>query len=60
MNQTLTFTYTILFSVLSGCSVVADKQHKTNVCSNDWYDLVERQIPAGDGLGHGPDIGSTE
>jgi len=61
MNQKLTFTYSILlFAIVSGCCVNADKQGNTQVCSKDWYALVEKQIPTGDGLGHGPDIGSSE
>ncbi|MGE4049127.1 MAG: MliC family protein [Acetobacteraceae bacterium] len=29
-------------------------------CSRSWYEAVERQLPTGDGFGHGPDIGSDE
>ncbi len=61
MNQTLTLTFsTLFFAVISGCSAIEDKQHITNVCSNDWYAVVEKQIFTGDGRGHGPDVGSTE
>jgi hypothetical protein len=45
---------------MSGCTVIKDKQHKTNLCSNDWYAFVEKQIFTGDGRGHGPDIGSIK
>jgi len=61
MNQTLTVTFTILFfAIITGCSVLEDKEHNTNVCSDDWYALVEKQIFTGDGRGHGPDVGSIE
>ena len=58
MVTTQTFSYSFLFfAVLTGCSVITDNHNKTIVCSNDWYALVEKQIPTGEGLGHGPDIG---
>lgn len=30
------------------------------LCSDSWYQWVERQLPTGDGQGHGPDRGSEE
>jgi|GEM_PF-825513 len=29
-------------------------------CSEQWYEFVEENIATGDGLGHGPDVGSSE
>jgi hypothetical protein len=43
-----------------GCAVPEDNSDGKNLCSSDWYSLVEKQIPTGDGEGHGPDPGSTE
>lgn len=37
-----------------------DNGARKSLCSSDWYSLVEKQIPTGDGAGHGPDPGSTE
>jgi hypothetical protein len=30
------------------------------LCSDSWYQFVEEQVSTGDGLGHGPDLGSDE
>lgn len=29
-------------------------------CTDGWYEFVESVIPTGDGMGHGPDVGSEE
>lgn len=61
INQTLIFTFFALFLVaITGCSDIDGKKSNTNVCSNDWYDLVEKQIFTDDNRGHGSDVGSTE
>ena len=43
-----------------GCATSEDDGVRENPCSSDWYALVEKQIPTGDGQGHGPDPGSAE
>jgi hypothetical protein len=44
----------------SGCIENNTSHAGQQVCSNDWYLLVEKQISTGDGQGHGPDLGSIE
>lgn len=44
----------------SGCIENKESNTGQQVCSNDWYLLVEKQISTGDSQGHGPDLGSTE
>ena len=44
----------------TGCMTSGDDGVRQGPCSSDWYALVEKRIPTGDGHGHGPDQGSTE
>lgn len=30
------------------------------ICSNEWFTKIERELVTGDGQGHGPDLGSLE
>jgi len=41
---------------VTGC---AQQQHEPD-CSSEWQQFVERTVTSGDGMGHGPDIGSEE
>ena len=43
-----------------GCTTTSDLSLKTQPCTSEWYQQVEKQITTGDGLGHGPDPGSAE
>ena len=43
-----------------GCTATSDLTLKPQPCTSEWYKQVEKQISTGDGLGHGPDIGSPE
>lgn len=74
LNQTSTNQYknklTKLFSYLGTkalfillCVYVvacSDTQPQKQVCSEAWFEKVDRQITSGDGQGHGPDLGSLE
>ncbi|RLA19054.1 MAG: hypothetical protein DRQ61_12120 [Gammaproteobacteria bacterium] len=46
--------------LINGCAGMSENSTKSHSCSNEWYALVEKQIPSGDGQGHGPDMGSLE
>jgi hypothetical protein len=59
MNQILPLAFFAL-SIITGCSIIDGEKENTNVCSNNWYELVEKQVLTVDNHGHGPDIGSTE
>jgi hypothetical protein len=51
---------TALAIATTGCFLNKENNTKQQVCSNDWYLLVEKQISTGDSQGHGPDLGSIE
>lgn len=51
---TLVFTFYICWLIADGNIVQEDP------CTDEWYSLVEKQVPTGDGSGHGPDLGSGE
>jgi hypothetical protein len=44
----------------TGCLANKESSTEQQLCSNDWYLLVEKQISTGDNHGHGPDLGSIE
>jgi len=52
----------ILLALLTACAPpdqppeIAEPQP----CSPEWFDSVEAELGTGDGMGHGPDIGSGE
>ena len=52
----------LLFSALSmlGCTTSNYLSSNPQPCTSAWYQQVEKQISTGDGLGHGPDMGSAE
>lgn len=51
---------TALAVATTGCIANLESNSKQQVCSNDWYLVVEKQISTGDNQGHGPDLGSIE
>ena len=61
MNKFFVFVVqTVFATAIVGCSVVESRQVGVQNCTSDWYVLVEKKIPTGDGQGHGPDMGSAE
>ena len=46
--------------VLSACQELIPPTEASNLCTESWYQSVELAIPSGDGMGHGPDVGSEE
>jgi hypothetical protein len=54
----------IASTMIIGCSHRHDSSTERellqNICTAEWYNLVERQLSTGDGQGHGPDLGSLE
>ena len=48
---------TVLAIAITGCF---ENNANQQLCTNDWYLLVEKQISTGDSQGHGPDLGSIE
>lgn len=36
------------------------QEHPTQLCSIEWYNVVENKLATSDSQGHGPDVGSTE
>jgi hypothetical protein len=45
---------------ISGCSNDESLAAPPPPCSGAWNDYVETRLTTGDGMGHGPDIGSDE
>lgn len=43
-----------------GCTENTTERGPSPVCSENWYRAVEAELGSGDGLGHGPDLGSDE
>ncbi len=50
----------VLFTPTFGWATSEDNNFQKNICTSDWYSLVEKQVLTGDGSGHGPDLGSGE
>ena len=46
--------------VLSACQSPMIQAESPQLCTEPWYRAVESAIPSGDGMGHGPDLGSEE
>jgi hypothetical protein len=60
MNKLTVFPLATLLCVLSACLNQAPETAIPTPCTEAWYQSVESAIPSGDGMGHGPDIGSEE
>ena len=60
MNQLLAISLASSLCVLSACQEQMSQTETSNLCTESWYQSVELAIPSGDGMGHGPDIGSEE
>jgi len=60
MNRLLVFYLCSLVCILSACRSQTIQTETPELCTESWYNAVESAIPSGDGMGHGPDIGSEE
>jgi len=61
MKRLRAFYLCSLLCFLSACLGQATIQTETpDLCTESWYRAVESTIPSGDGMGHGPDVGSEE
>lgn len=60
MNKFLVFLLSFLLCVLSACQSQNVQTETPELCTESWYHAVESAISSGDGLGHGPDVGSEE
>ncbi|BBB26165.1 hypothetical protein [Amphritea japonica] len=52
--------YAILVMASTSCTGIDKQNDKIAGCSHEWFTLVEKKVPTGDGQGHGPDSGSLE
>ena len=50
----------VLAVATPGCIENEESNTGQQVCSSDWYLLVEKQTSTGDSQGHGPDLGVLE
>jgi hypothetical protein len=60
MNKLLVFLLSSSLCVLSACQSQTVPTETPELCTESWYHAVESAIPSGDGMGHGPDIGTEE
>lgn len=60
MNKRLIFLLSSSLFVLTACQSQTIQAETQELCTEPWYRAVESSIPTGDGMGHGPDIGSDE
>jgi hypothetical protein len=60
MKKLLVSSVAVLLCFLSACLSPAPQIEGPNLCTETWYRSVESAIPSGDGMGHGPDVGSEE
>ena len=49
-----------LLLLLTACTQQSPEAETALPCTAAWYQAVESSISSGDGMGHGPDIGSEE
>lgn len=56
-NSYLSVKFLILGLVFSSCSIAFSSPEP---CTQQWYELIEKKLSTGDGMGHGPDIASDE
>ena len=60
MNRLPVFCLVATSYLLSSCQNQTTPSEALNLCTQTWYQSVESAITTGDGMGHGPDIGSEE
>ncbi len=60
MNRMLVFYLCSLLWILSACQGQIIQTETPELCVESWYRAVESAVPSGDGMGHGPDLGSEE
>ena len=60
MNQLISVFLVSSLCILSACQEQIPLAEAANLCTESWYQSVELAIPSGDGMGHGPDVGSEE
>jgi hypothetical protein len=59
-KRLILFACSSVIMLINGCAGMGENSANSQNCSSEWYALVEKQIPSGDGQGHGPDLGSLE
>jgi len=60
MNRLLITLLVSSLFVVSACENKTPQSETVNLCTYSWYQSVDSALPSGDGMGHGPDIGSAE
>jgi hypothetical protein len=50
----------LVLLLVAACNSDTTANGRPEPCTPAWYELVEAEIPTGDGMGHGPDQGSEE
>ena len=60
MNRLLIIYLVLPLCLISACENKISQSEIVDPCTDSWYQSVELAFPSGDGMGHGPDIGSAE
>jgi len=60
MNQLPAILLVASLCALFACQQQVPPTETASLCSGSWYQSVESAITSGDGMGHGPDVGSEE
>lgn len=60
MKKSIYFLLSSSFCFLIACQSQIIKTETPGLCTESWFHAVEAAISSGDGMGHGPDIGSEE
>jgi hypothetical protein len=56
----LSYTTPLTLFLVLGCTSSDKAVQPPEPCSKVWYQQLESTLSTGDGMGHGPDIGSEE
>lgn len=60
MKRLLVILLILPLCLASACENKIPQNEIFDLCTDSWYQSVELAFPTGDGMGHGPDIGSAE
>jgi hypothetical protein len=53
-------TVALSIFIISSCGAGQNPDSDLQPCSEQWFRIVEENLPTGDSEGHGPDLGSME
>lgn len=60
MNRVIGFCLVSSSCLMLACQNQVSQGEYSDLCTQSWYQSVEKVVASGDGMGHGPDVGSEE